>query len=65
MTYPVQVGISSNVEVQTMEISSISTNKHLMINKATQLCKEDILQKVYEEDFTNMKKKDKVIKAHY
>ena len=62
MTDRVEVGISSNVEVQMMEISSISTNKHLMINKAIEVCKEDILQKMNEEDFTNMKKKDKFIR---
>ena len=54
MTDPLEVGISSNVEVQTMEISSISTNKHLMINKAIEVCKEYILQKVNEEDFRNV-----------
>ena len=36
-----------------------------MINKRTQVCKEDILQKVNEEDFTNIKKKYKVIMTSY
>ena len=60
----VKVGMSINVEVQTMKISSISTNKHFMTNKAKEVCKEDILQKVNEEGFTNMKKIYKFIKKH-
>ena len=36
-----------------------------MINKAKEVCKEDILQKVNEEDFTNMKKKYTFIKKPY
>jgi hypothetical protein len=39
---PVVVRISSYV-AQTMEIPSISTNKLLMINKETQVSKEDLL----------------------
>ena len=65
MICQVEVGMSINVEVETMKISSISINKHFMINKAKEVCKEDILQKVNEEDFTNMKKKYKFIKKPY
>ena len=65
MTDLVEVEILSKVEVQTMRIPSISTNKHLMINKGTQLCKESILQRVNEEYFAKIKEKDKVIGTPY
>jgi hypothetical protein len=58
MIDPVEVGISSNVEVQMMENPNISTNKHLMINKVTQVCKEDILPNVKQEGTTNMVRKE-------
>ena len=38
---PMEVGISSNVEVKTIEIPSISTNTLLRFNKGTKVCKED------------------------
>jgi hypothetical protein len=39
----VEVGISSNVEEQMVENVNIFVNKHLMMNKAMKVCKEDIL----------------------
>ena len=54
----IEKGISSIVEVQTKENPSISTNRHLIINKATQVCKEDILPNVKQEVTTSMRKKD-------
>jgi hypothetical protein len=62
---PVEVGISSDIEVQTMEIPSISTNKLLRINKVTQVCKEDILPKVKQESTTNMVSKVHVTRTPY
>jgi hypothetical protein len=53
------------MEARTMENPSISTNKHLMINKVTQVCKEDMLQKVNQESTTSMRKKDKVTRTPY
>jgi hypothetical protein len=42
----VEVRISLDVEVQTMEMPSVLTNINSMINKATQLYEEDRIPKV-------------------
>jgi DNA repair exonuclease SbcCD ATPase subunit len=60
----VEVRISSDV-TQTMEIPSISTNKLLRINKATQVSKEDLLPKVKQESTTNMVSKVHVTRMPY
>jgi hypothetical protein len=47
---PMEVRISSDVEVQTMENPSVSTNKNSMINRVTQVYEEDIIPKVNQEN---------------
>ena len=47
---PVEGRIFWDVEVQLMENLSISSNKHFLVNKATQVCKEDILPTVKQEN---------------
>jgi hypothetical protein len=54
---PVEIRISSNVEVQMMENPSVLTNKNLVINKATQVYEEDIIPKVNQENTTSMIRK--------
>lgn len=61
----VKVGISSNVEVQTLENPSIFTNRHFMNNKATQVCKEDTLPKFKQEGNINMVRKDDITRTPY
>jgi hypothetical protein len=61
----VEEGMSSNVEVQNTKNLSISTNKHLMINKETQVWKEDIVPKVKQENTTSMIRKDHVTRTPY
>jgi hypothetical protein len=51
---PNKAGTSLDIEVQTTKIPSISTTNLLRIDKATQMCKEDVLPKVKEESSTNM-----------
>jgi len=61
----VEEGMSSNVEVQNTKNLSISTNRHLMINKETQVWKEDIVPKVKQENTTSMIRKDHVTRTPY
>jgi hypothetical protein len=65
MTNPIEVGISSNIEVQTLGNLDISTNKNVIINKETQVSKEDILPNVKQEDIANMVRKDHVTRKLY
>ena len=65
ITNPIEVGILLDVEIQTMENPSISTNKHLLINIATQVCKEDILPNVKQEGMENIARKDHVTMTIY
>jgi hypothetical protein len=62
---PVEVRISSDVEVQTMENPSVLTNRNSMINKATQVYEEDIIPKVNQENTTSMIRKDHVTMTPY
>ena len=48
-----------------MEIFSISTNKLSRINKATQMCKEDMLPKAKQESTTNMVSKVHDTRTHF
>ena len=61
----ITIGLSSDDEEQTMENSSISTIKHLMINKVTKVCKEDILPTMKQEGTTNMVRKDRITRIPY
>jgi hypothetical protein len=53
------------ITAQAMEIPSISTNKYLRINKATQVSKEELLPKVKLESTTNMESKVHVTRMPY
>jgi hypothetical protein len=61
----VEVKLSSYVEIQTMENPSLLIIRNLGINKATQICKEDILPKLKQESTTNMVSKVNVKRTPY
>jgi hypothetical protein len=70
MTDLVELGISSDVEVQTTDTKtlanpSVSTNKISMINKVTQVYEEDIIPKVNQENSKIMIKKNQVTRKPY
>jgi hypothetical protein len=54
-----------DVEVQTMEIPSVLTNRNSVINKATPVHEEDIIPKVNQENTTSTIRESHATKTPY
>ena len=60
-----EINIYSNVKVQTIEISNAHTDKNEVINGATWVQEEHIIPRVRQENATNMKRGERVLRTPY